>query len=97
MAKVKPIVDYMCTQGNATLLELTAKFNKVQLNSTLIFLPFAPEMMQLNAVVRSAIDAVYANIHKFHEAQASRDVLMVKTMPSIVCSCFACPITRIGL
>ena len=97
MAKVKPIVDYVRAQGDAALLELTAKFDKAQLDSTLVFPPFAPEMMQLDAAVRSAIDAAYANIHKFHEAQASGDVLVVETMPGVVCSRFARPIARVGL
>ena len=45
-----------------------------------ILLPFAPKMMQLDATVRSMIDMAYANICKFHKAQASRDILMVKMM-----------------
>ncbi len=47
--------------------------------------------------VRAAIDVAYANIHKFHEAQASSDTLVVETMPGVVCSRFARPIARVGL
>ena len=42
--------------------------------------PFAPKMMQLDATVRSVIDTAYANICKFHKAQASGDILVVETM-----------------
>jgi phosphoribosyl-ATP pyrophosphohydrolase/phosphoribosyl-AMP cyclohydrolase/histidinol dehydrogenase len=97
MAKVKPIVDYVRAQGDAALLELTAKFDKAQLDSTVVFPPFAPETMRLDDAVRAAIDAAYANIRKFHEAQASEDALVVETMPGVVCSRFARPIARVGL
>jgi phosphoribosyl-ATP pyrophosphohydrolase/phosphoribosyl-AMP cyclohydrolase/histidinol dehydrogenase len=80
IAKVKPIMDYMHAQGNTVLLKLTAKFNKAQLNSMVVFLPFVPKMMQLNAAVCSVIDTAYANIYKFHKVQVSKDVLVVKTM-----------------
>jgi len=97
MVKVKPIVDYVRAQGDAALLELTAKFDKAQLDSTVVFPPFAPETMQLDDAVRAAIDVAYANIRKFHEAQASGDALVVETMPGVVCSRFARPIARVGL
>ena len=97
ITKVKPIVDYVRAQGDAALLELTAKFDKAQLDSTVVFPPFAPETMQLDGAVRAAIDAAYANIRKFHEAQASGDALVVETMPGVVCSRFARPIARVGL
>jgi len=97
ISKVKPIVDYVRAQGDAALLELTAKFDKAQLDSTVVFPPFAPETMQLDDAIRAAIDAAYANIRKFHEAQASADTLVVETMPGVVCSRFARPIARVGL
>ena len=97
ISKVKPIVDYVRAQGDAALLELTTKFDKAQLDSTVVFPPFAPETMQLDDAIRAAIDAAYANIRKFHEAQASADTLVVETMPGVVCSRFARPIARVGL
>lgn len=97
IAKVKPIVDSVRTRGDAALLELTAKFDKAQLASTVVFPPFAPESMQLPEPVRAAIDVAYANIHKFHAAQAQDSTLVVETMPGVVCSRFARPIARVGL
>jgi len=97
MGKVKPIVDHVRSRGDAALLELTAKFDKAQLDSTVIFPPFSPESMQLDNPVRTAIDTAYANIRKFHEAQAKGDTLVVETMPGVVCSRFARPIARVGL
>jgi len=95
--KVKPIVDQVHQNGDKALLELTAKFDKVQLVSTVVSPPFTPESMQLNEEVREAIDAAYSNIRKFHEAQSDKSVLVVETMPGVVCSRFARPIARVGL
>jgi phosphoribosyl-ATP pyrophosphohydrolase / phosphoribosyl-AMP cyclohydrolase / histidinol dehydrogenase len=97
IAKVKPIVDYVRARGDAALLELTTKFDKAQLDHTVIFPPFVPESIQLDDTVRAAIDVAYANIRKFHEAQAKSDTLVVETMPGVVCSRFARPIARVGL
>jgi phosphoribosyl-ATP pyrophosphohydrolase/phosphoribosyl-AMP cyclohydrolase/histidinol dehydrogenase len=97
ITKVKPIVDYVRAQGDAALLDLTAKFDKAQLDGTVVSPPFAPENLQLDDTVRAAIDVAYANIRKFHEAQASTDTLVVETMPGVVCSRFARPIARVGL
>jgi len=97
IAKVKPIVEYVRTQGDTALLDLTAKYDKAHLERTVIFPPFPPETLQLDDAVCAAIDAAYANIRKFHEAQASADTLVVETMPGVVCSRFARPIARVGL
>ncbi|KAH8105884.1 histidine biosynthesis trifunctional-protein [Cristinia sonorae] len=97
IAKVKPIVEDVRKRGDAALLELTAKFDKAQLSTTVEFPPFAAESMQLDPPVREAIDVAYANIHKFHAAQAQNSTLVVETMPGVVCSRFARPIARVGL
>lgn len=95
--KVKPIVDEVRTRGDAALLELTAKFDKAQMTSTVIFPPFAPEAMVVEEEVRKAIDIAYANVYKFHQAQTDGSTLVVETMPGVVCSRFARPIARVGL
>ena len=97
IAKVKPIVEYVRAQGDAALLDLTAKYDKAHLESTVIFPPFPPETLQLDDAVCAAINAAYANIRKFHEAQTSADTLVVETMPGVICSRFARPIARVGL
>ncbi|EIM88071.1 histidine biosynthesis trifunctional-protein [Stereum hirsutum FP-91666 SS1] len=97
IAKVKPIVDSVRTGGDAALLSLTAKFDKAQLESTVLFPPYPPESMVLEDSVRQAIDVAYANVYKFHAAQAEDAALVVETMPGVVCSRFARPIARVGL
>ena len=97
MAKVQPIVEEVRLKGDAALLELTVKFDKVTLNSPVLLPPYSPELMVLSDDVREAIDKAYSNIHKFHKAQVKDDVLVVETMPGVVCSRFARPIARVGL
>jgi len=97
IGKVKPIVEAVRTRGDEALIEFTAKFDKAKMTTTVIFPPFAPETMQINTDVRKAIDVAYANIRKFHEAQADGSTLVVETMPGVVCSRFARPIARVGL
>ena len=97
IAKVKPIVDSVRARGDAALLELTAKFDKAKMTSTIVLPPFTPESMQIDDSVRRSIDDAYRNIRKFHEAQIDGNTLVVETMPGVVCSRFARPIARVGL
>lgn len=68
---VRPILKAVKEQGDAAVLDLTAKFDKVKLTSTVRTGPFAgPEVMaQVKPEVKIAIDQAYANIYKFHYAQ----------------------------
>ena len=95
--KVKPIVEAVRIRGDEALIEFTARFDKAQMTTTVIFPPFPPETMQISIDVRKAIDVAYANIRKFHEAQSDGSTLVVETMPGVVCSRFARPIARVGL
>lgn len=97
MAKVQPIVEEVRLKGDAALLDFTAKFDKVKLQSPVLLPPYSPELMTLSNDVREAIDQAYLNIYKFHKAQAKDDRLVVETMPGVVCSRFARPIARVGL
>ncbi|KAG0206963.1 trifunctional histidinol dehydrogenase [Mortierella sp. GBA30] len=97
MARVRPIVEGVRERGDAALLELTAKFDGVQLDKTVISAPFAPESMVLDEKTRLAIDQAYDNIQKFHAAQMQDKALVVETMPGVVCTRFARPIERVGL
>ncbi|KAK3833094.1 MAG: histidinol dehydrogenase-domain-containing protein [Linnemannia elongata] len=97
MARVKPIVESVRERGDAALIELTAKFDGVQLESTVISAPFSPESMVLDEKTRAAIDQAYDNIQKFHAAQLQDKALVVETMPGVVCTRFARPIERVGL
>jgi len=97
IVKVQPIVEEVRLKGDAALLDLTAKFDKVTLQSPVLLPPYPPELMVLSDGVREAIDQAYSNIHQFHKAQVKDDALIVETMPGVVCSRFARPIARVGL
>jgi phosphoribosyl-ATP pyrophosphohydrolase/phosphoribosyl-AMP cyclohydrolase/histidinol dehydrogenase len=97
MTRVRPIMDDVRKRGDAALIELTAKFDGVKLESPVISSPFPPEAMALDESTRLAIDQAYDNIYKFHDAQYDRSPLVVETMPGVVCSRFSRPIERVGL
>ncbi|KAJ3149772.1 trifunctional histidinol dehydrogenase [Geranomyces variabilis] len=97
LARVKPIVEDVRKRGDEALLDLTARFDKVQLKSSVMKAPFPADAMQLPENVRAAIDQAYDNIYKFHEAQLDRTELRVETMPGVVCSRFFRAIEKVGL
>ncbi|KAG7756281.1 hypothetical protein KL947_003887 [Ogataea haglerorum] len=96
MNLVTPIVEKVKLEGDAALVELTAKFDRVQLSSPVLNAPFPAEMMHISEDVRKAIDISFANIKTFHEAQNQVETLRVETCPGVVCSRFARPIERVG-
>ncbi|KAG8934334.1 trifunctional histidinol dehydrogenase [Tulasnella sp. 417] len=97
IAKVKPIIDQVRSQGDAAIKELTAKFDKAQLQDVVLRAPFPEEQMVLPENVKDAVDRAYKNIYAFHAAQAEKETLVVETMPGVTCSRFARPIARVGL
>jgi len=106
VAKVKPIVDLVRTQGDTALRNLTSKFDKANLKEVLLRPPFfvpaaghcldGASTIQLDTNVRGAIDKAYENIARFHKAQMT-EPLVVETMPGVVCKRFAKAISRVGL
>lgn len=96
MSLVTPIVENVKQNGDKALLELTAKFDKVQLESPVLKAPFSEDMMQISDKVKKAIDISFENIRIFHEAQNQKDILTVETSPGVYCSRFARPIEKVG-
>lgn len=98
MKLVNPIIDSVRTKGDEALLELTAKFDGVQLDSPVIKAPFSPELFaSVSEELRSAIDLSISNVKKFHAAQLQTTTLSVETMPGVTCCRFARPIESVGL
>ncbi|KAJ2499222.1 trifunctional histidinol dehydrogenase [Coemansia sp. RSA 1972] len=94
MRRVRPIVDAVRANGDAAVLEFTAKFDRVKLDHTVIRAPF--EVPALSDAVRAAIDQAYSNVHAFHSAQLGADTC-IETMPGVKCSRFSRAIERVGL
>lgn len=96
MSLVTPIVEKVKNEGDKALLELTAKFDRVQLEAPVLNAPFSEDMMQVSDAVKKAIDISFENIRIFHEAQNQTDILTVETSPGVYCSRFARPIEKVG-
>ncbi|ODV86165.1 hypothetical protein CANARDRAFT_27428 [[Candida] arabinofermentans NRRL YB-2248] len=96
MNLVTPIVNKVKNEGDKALLELTAKFDRVELTSPILAAPFPPELMQISDDIKKAIDISFENIRVFHEAQNQTETLTVETCPGVTCSRFARPIERVG-
>lgn len=98
MKLVLPIIDKVKKEGDKALVELTAKFDGVELNSPILKAPFPQELMNISEEMRDAIDLSMANIEKFHRAQQPKEeVMTVETAPGVYCSRFAKPIENVGL
>lgn len=98
MKLVLPIVEQVQRGGDKALVELTAKFDGVQLTEPVLRAPFPEDAMAISEEMREAIDLSMANIEKFHRAQLPREEIMtVETAPGVLCSRFAKPIENVGL
>jgi phosphoribosyl-ATP pyrophosphohydrolase/phosphoribosyl-AMP cyclohydrolase/histidinol dehydrogenase len=97
IARVQPIVQDVEKRGDAALVDLTAKFDGVKLDRTVVKAPFPAELMVVEPRVKQAIDQAYDNILKFHASQLDKSTSSIETMPGVVCSRFVRPIERVGL
>ncbi|MDF2179537.1 histidinol dehydrogenase [Aliiglaciecola sp. CAU 1673] len=82
---VENILKAVQQSGDAALLELTERFDKVALDA--LRLPIADidnAEAELSQSVKDAIGRAYANICTFHEAQKPNDV-RIETMPGVLC------------
>ncbi len=98
-AVVQPIIDQVRTQGDAALLELTRRFDTVDLSQT----GLAVSAAELDAAegllsddLKAAIRQAYANIRLFHEAQ-KQPVQKIETMPGVVCWRKSVGIEKVGI
>ena len=98
MNLVKPIIDNVVKNGDKALIELTAKFDGVDLKSPVLEAPYPPEYLEgLTDELREALDLSIENVRKFHAAQIQTETLEVETQPGVVCSRFPRPIEKVGL
>lgn len=94
---VAGIVAEVRTGGDAALLALTARFDRVELASMRV----TPEELDeaeraLMPVQRAALERAIANVRRFHEAQRTLP-LRVETSPGVVCERFETPISAVGI
>ncbi len=98
-AAVAPILSQVRTGGDAALIELAQKFDKVDLSTSGLEVP-ATEIeaaeSQLSDELKAAIRQAYQNIRLFHERQ-KQPIEKVETMPGVVCWRRSVGIEKVGL
>ena len=85
------------TMGDKALIKYTLKYDNVSIKDFLV-----PEIEILNSIgkvdsrLKKAITVAYNNIHKFHSAQKSKNII-IETSKGIECWQKKYPIERVGL
>ncbi|ELB2087942.1 histidinol dehydrogenase [Vibrio parahaemolyticus] len=96
-ATVADVIAKVRTQGDAALLELTEKFDRVKPESIRVpskEINAASE--RLSAEMKQALDQAYSNIAKFHKAQKPQPI-KVETQPGVMCEQVTRPIQKVGV
>ncbi|EGR0921681.1 histidinol dehydrogenase [Vibrio parahaemolyticus] len=96
-AAVADVIAKVRTQGDAALLELTEKFDRVKPESIRVpskKINAASE--RLSAEMKQALEQAYSNIAKFHKAQKPQPI-KVETQPGVMCEQVTRPIQKVGL
>lgn len=98
MHLVNPIIEKVRNEGDKALIEFTAKFDGVQLDTPVLEAPFPADYFEgLTEEMKDALDLSMENVRKFHAAQLQTEVLQVETQPGVLCSRFPRPIEKVGL
>jgi histidinol dehydrogenase len=96
-ARVAQIIERVRSEGDAALLDLTAKLDRVELKSLEVGqTEFAAAGDRLSEAQRAAIRAAAANIEAFHEPQLPSP-LAVDTAAGVRCERVSRPIESVGL
>lgn len=96
-APVSEIMQSVKTGGDATLRELTARFDKVELDALKVDAEtIASAGEKLSPELRDAIQLAKQNVEVFHRSQQTEKV-EIETMPGVTCWREARGIERVGL
>ncbi len=96
-AAVAEVIAKVRGEGDAALIELTEKFDRVKPDSIRVpaqEIDAAAE--RLSEQMKSALNQAYENISKFHKAQKPQPV-KVETQPGVMCEQVTRPIQKVGL
>src|SRR6478609_9704947 len=95
--KVRPILSEVKSKGDKALLEFTAKFDGVQLNSlTVTEEEFKTAISLVSNELKKAIDVARLNIEKFHLSQREESK-KIETTTGVVCWRKSIAIQKVGL
>lgn len=96
-SRVAPILQAVRAQGDQALLDFTAKFDRIHLDTLAVS---AGEFSEAEVLVpdelKNAINIAYGNIFKFHEAQ-QQSPSPIETMEGVVCWRKSIAIEKVGL
>ncbi|HDZ3730795.1 TPA: histidinol dehydrogenase [Vibrio harveyi] len=96
-AAVSKVITKVRKEGDAALLELTEKFDRVQPESIRVSAQEIDEASaRLSEKMKNALEQAYENIAKFHKAQKPQPI-KVETQPGVVCEQVTRPIQKVGL
>lgn len=96
-AAVSEVIAKVRKEGDAALLELTEKFDRVQPESIRVSIQEIDEASaRLSEKMKNALEQAYENIAKFHKAQKPQPI-KVETQPGVVCEQVTRPIQKVGL
>ncbi|MFW2403276.1 MAG: histidinol dehydrogenase, partial [Gammaproteobacteria bacterium] len=95
--RVAEIIAAVRTDGDAALLDLTSRFDGVDLTSLRVDdAEVAAAESEIGADARAAMAIAIANVETFHAAQMA-DPVRVETAPGVVCERVTRPINAVGL
>ncbi|MGR5425218.1 histidinol dehydrogenase [Vibrio harveyi] len=96
-AAVSEVITKVRKEGDAALLELTEKFDRVQPEYIRVSAQEIDEASaRLSEKMKNALEQAYENIAKFHKAQKPQPI-KVETQPGVVCEQVTRPIQKVGL
>lgn len=96
-AAVTSVINTVKQDGDAGVLALTEKFDKVKPDSIRVSaaeIDAASE--RLSEKMKAALQQAYSNISKFHKAQKPL-AIKVETQPGVVCEQITMPVNKVGL
>ncbi|ADT86761.1 histidinol dehydrogenase [Vibrio furnissii] len=96
-AAVSEVIAKVRAEGDAALLALTAKFDRVTPESIRVTSDeIDAASARLSDEMKQALEQAYTNIAKFHKAQKPQPI-KVETMPGVVCEQVTRAINKVGL
>jgi histidinol dehydrogenase len=98
--RVRPIIQAVRERGDETLIELTARFDHVQLSPDRLRVGHN-EIEQahrlLDPAVREAIEHAIRNVRTFHERQMPQELWFTEVEPGVMAGEKITPISSVGL
>nr|WP_319553954.1 histidinol dehydrogenase [uncultured Vibrio sp.] len=96
-AAVADVIAKVRSEGDAALVELTEKFDRVKPDSIRVSAnEIDAAANRLSEKMKSALNQAYDNIAKFHKAQKPQPI-KVETQPGVMCEQVTRPIQKVGL